>query len=113
MGRHERRQFFESLVQMRDRYADRPSDDLPGEPLPIGDAMIYADAVMRALEAEEMDLDQAAADGAKASRPKTGAKTDGAKTDVANAAQAAPDGATVAEASSDEATAGTSAPPDA
>jgi hypothetical protein len=52
MGRYERRQFFESLVEMRDRYADRSADDRPGKPMSIQDAMIYAEAVMLALQAE-------------------------------------------------------------
>jgi hypothetical protein len=52
MGRYERRQFFESLVDMRDRYTDRSEDDRPSTPMLIDDAMIYAEAVMLALHAE-------------------------------------------------------------
>jgi len=52
MGRYERRQFFESLVDMRDRYIDRSEDDRPGTPMLIDDAMIYAEGVMLALRAE-------------------------------------------------------------
>jgi hypothetical protein len=52
MGRYERRQFFESLVDMRDRYADRSEDDRPSTPMLIDDAMIYAEGVMLALQAE-------------------------------------------------------------
>jgi len=52
MGRYERRQFFESLVDMRDRYTDRSEDDRPSTPMLIDDAMIYAEAVMLALQAE-------------------------------------------------------------
>jgi hypothetical protein len=52
MGRYERRQFFESLMDMRDRYTDRSEDDRPSTPMLIADAMIYAEAVMLALQAE-------------------------------------------------------------
>jgi hypothetical protein len=53
MGRYERRQFFESLVDMRDRYTDRSEDDRPSAPMLIDDAMIYAEAVMLALQTEK------------------------------------------------------------
>jgi hypothetical protein len=53
MGRYERGQFFESLVDMRDRYTDRTEDDRPSTPMLIDDAMIYAQAVMLALQAED------------------------------------------------------------
>jgi hypothetical protein len=67
MGRYERRQFFESLIEMRDRYADRPDDDLPGKPLLIGDAMRYAAAIMGALQADAAELgDAASAEAAEA-----------------------------------------------
>jgi hypothetical protein len=52
MGRYERGQFFESLVDMRDRYTDRTEDDRPSTPMLIDDAMIYAQAVMLAIQAE-------------------------------------------------------------
>jgi hypothetical protein len=75
MGRYERRQFFESLVEMRDWYADRPDDDLPGAPLLIGDAMIHAAAVMGALEAEAAALAEAATAQLTATGPTTAGTT--------------------------------------
>jgi hypothetical protein len=52
MGRYERGQFFESLVDMRDRYTIRSEDDRPSTPMLIDDAIIYAEAVMLAFQAE-------------------------------------------------------------
>jgi hypothetical protein len=86
MGRYERRQFFESLVDMRDRYTDRSDEDRPSTPMLIGDAMIYAEAVMLALQAER---DAAALAAAPHAESDAGGTTP------------------------DEATAGMSSPPDA
>ena len=59
MGRYERRTFFESLCEMREQYATRPVDDQPGSLL-IEDAIIYAEAVMLALETEAPDFEELA-----------------------------------------------------
>jgi hypothetical protein len=74
---------------MRDGYADRSADDRPGKTMSIGDAMIYAEAVMLAFQAE----------------------TEAAEVATAGAADAGESDA--AGAGSDEAPAGRSAPPDA
>jgi hypothetical protein len=71
MGRYERRQFFESLVDMRDRYTDRSEDDRPSTPMLIDDAMIYAEAVMLALHAESQAAAQAAAPPAESGAGET------------------------------------------
>jgi hypothetical protein len=63
MGRYERRQYFESLCEMRDQYALRPVDDQVGNLL-VEDAMIYAEAVMLALEAEAPEFEEQAAEAA-------------------------------------------------
>jgi hypothetical protein len=51
MSRYERRQFFEALCMMREGYTNRSDDDRRSA-LSVGDAIIYADAVMTALEAD-------------------------------------------------------------
>jgi hypothetical protein len=51
MSRYERKTYFEALCEMRDRYADLSDDDRIGTLL-IDDAMVYAEAVMVAIEAE-------------------------------------------------------------
>jgi hypothetical protein len=56
MSRYERDQFFEALWAMRAGYATRPDDDR-GSSLSIGDAILYAEAVMQALDAEESAAD--------------------------------------------------------
>lgn len=52
MSRDERRQFFEALCTMREGYANRSDDDRRSA-LSVGDAIIYADAVMTALHADD------------------------------------------------------------
>jgi hypothetical protein len=83
MGRYERREFFESLVEMRNRYADRSADDRPGTPMSIRDAMNHAEAIMLALqaEAEATVLEDSTA---------TGAGSDGASSDEAAAGRSGP-----------------------
>ena len=51
MSRYERRQYFEALCTMREGYANRSDDDRRSA-LSVDDAIIYADAVMTALEAD-------------------------------------------------------------
>jgi hypothetical protein len=87
VGRYERRQFFESLVEMRDRYADRSADDQAGKPMSIRDAMTYAEAIMLALQAE------AEATGLEDSTA-AGAGSDGGGSDGAAAGRSAPPDAT-------------------
>jgi hypothetical protein len=86
MGRYERGQFFESLLDMRDRYTARSEDDRPSTPMLIDDAMIYAQEVMFALQAES---------------------------EIAALAAMAPAEPGTAGTTPDEATAGRSTPPDA
>jgi hypothetical protein len=52
MSRYDRDQFFEALCRMREAYAIRADDDRRSSIL-IGDAVIYAEAVMQALDAED------------------------------------------------------------
>ena len=52
MSRYERGQYFEALCEMRDAYA-RLTDDDRRSSLLIGDAVIYAEAVMLALASED------------------------------------------------------------
>jgi hypothetical protein len=54
MSRYERNQYFESLWAMRDAYATRSVEDR-GAHLSISDALAYAEAVMLALDAEDLD----------------------------------------------------------
>ena len=51
MSRYERRQFFEALCTMREGYANRSDDDRRSA-LSVDDAIIYAEAVLTALEAD-------------------------------------------------------------
>jgi hypothetical protein len=53
MSRYERNQYFESLWAMRDAYATRSAEDR-GAHLSIADALAYAEAVMLALDAEDL-----------------------------------------------------------
>jgi hypothetical protein len=53
MSRYERNQYFESLIGLRNAYAARTDDDRSSA-LMIRDAAIYAEAVMQALEAEDL-----------------------------------------------------------
>jgi len=53
MSRYERNQFFESLWAMRNAYATRSGEDR-GAHLSIADALAYAEAVMLALDAEDL-----------------------------------------------------------
>jgi hypothetical protein len=53
MSRYERNQYFESLWAMRDAYASRSSEDR-GAHLSISDALAYAEALMLALDAEDL-----------------------------------------------------------
>jgi len=53
MSRYERNEYFESLWAMRDSYATR-SDEDRGAHLSITDALAYAEAVMVALDAEDL-----------------------------------------------------------
>jgi len=53
MGRSERREYFERLCILRDRYGTDP-DDRRGI-LSIEDAMLYAEAVMTALDEPAWD----------------------------------------------------------
>jgi hypothetical protein len=52
MSRYERRQYFEALCQMKDGYANRSADDRRSA-LSVEDAIIYAEAVMAALEVDD------------------------------------------------------------
>ena len=58
MDRYERGQFFETLLGLRNAYANRTDDDRRPV-LSSSDAIIYADAVMTALEAEDVVADAA------------------------------------------------------
>ena len=49
MSRYERRQYFEALCQLKDGYANRSEEDCRSA-LSVDDAMIYAEAVLAALE---------------------------------------------------------------
>jgi hypothetical protein len=53
MSRYERNEYFESLWAMRDAYATRSDEDRSGY-LSIADALAYAEAVMLALDAEDL-----------------------------------------------------------
>ena len=53
MTRFERDQFFEALCRLRDAYAVRSDADRRSTLL-IGDAIVYAEAVMRALAVEDL-----------------------------------------------------------
>jgi hypothetical protein len=53
MSRYERNQYFESLWAMRDAYATRAAEDRSAH-LSIADALAYAEAVMLALDAEDI-----------------------------------------------------------
>jgi hypothetical protein len=53
MSRYERTQFFEALCAMRHGYAARGDEDRRSA-LSIDDAVIYADAVITAIAAEEI-----------------------------------------------------------
>ena len=59
MSRYERGQYFEALCALRDAYTARSEDDRRSSLL-INDAMIYAEAVMHALDAKESAADIAA-----------------------------------------------------
>ena len=59
MSRYERDQYFEALCAMRDAYA-RLADDDRRSSLLIGDAIIYAEAVMQAIAIEKSIADLAA-----------------------------------------------------
>jgi hypothetical protein len=59
MSRYERGRFFETLVGLRDAYAGRTDDDRRSTLL-INDAILYAEAVMRALDEEDAMADLAA-----------------------------------------------------
>jgi hypothetical protein len=58
MSRYERGQFFEVLCGLRDAYTGRSDDDRRSSLL-INDAVIYAEAVMRALDDEVSAADLA------------------------------------------------------
>ena len=60
MSRFDRGQFFEVLCGLRDSYADRSGDDRRSSLL-INDAVIYAEAVMRALD-DDVSAAELAAD---------------------------------------------------
>jgi hypothetical protein len=53
MSRYERNQYFEALWAMRDAYTTRSDEDRGGR-LSISDAIVYAEAVMLALDAEDL-----------------------------------------------------------
>jgi hypothetical protein len=53
MSRYERNQYFEALSAMRDAYATR-SDEDRGAHLSMSDALAYAEALMLALDAEDL-----------------------------------------------------------
>jgi hypothetical protein len=53
MSRYERNQYFESLWAMRGAYATRSAEDR-GAHLSIADALAYAEALMLALDAEDL-----------------------------------------------------------
>lgn len=59
MSRYERGQYFEALCGLRDAYAGRSDDDRRSSLL-INDAIVYAEAVMRALDDSESAADLAA-----------------------------------------------------
>ena len=62
MSRYERGQYFEALCGLRDAYTGRSEDDRRSALL-IEDAVIYAEAVMNALAAEDTTAERAAAAG--------------------------------------------------
>ena len=53
MSRYERNQYFEALSAMRDAYATRSDEDRWGR-LSVSDAVAYGEAVMLALDAEDL-----------------------------------------------------------
>jgi hypothetical protein len=53
MSRYERNQYFESLWALRDAYATRSAEDRDAH-LSIADALAYAEALMLALDAEDV-----------------------------------------------------------
>jgi hypothetical protein len=58
MSRYERGQYFEALCGLRDAYGQLSDDDRRSALL-VNDAIVYAEAVMRALDAEESAADLA------------------------------------------------------
>ena len=52
MSRYERGQYFEALCGLRDAYTARSDDDRRSSLL-VDDAIVYAEAVMRALDEKE------------------------------------------------------------
>jgi hypothetical protein len=56
MSRYERGQFFEALCGLRDAYEGRSDDDRRSSLL-INDAVVYAEAVMLALDEKETAAD--------------------------------------------------------
>jgi hypothetical protein len=58
MDRYERGQFFETLLRLRSAYANRTDDDRRPV-LSSDDAIIYAHAVMTALESEDVEAEAA------------------------------------------------------
>ena len=59
MSSYERGQYFEALCELRDAYTKLTDDDRRSSLL-IGDAVIYAEAVMQAIEIEKSIADLAA-----------------------------------------------------
>ena len=53
MTRYERDQYFEALWAVRDAYATRSDEDRASH-LSISDAVLYAEAVMQALDADDL-----------------------------------------------------------
>jgi hypothetical protein len=68
MDRYERGQFFEALLGLRNAYANRSDDDRRAV-LSSTDVIIYADAVMTALEAEDAEANANATVEANAAAP--------------------------------------------
>ncbi len=62
MSRFERGQFFEALCGLRDAYTGRSDDDRRSALL-INDAIVYAEAVMLALDAERTSAELVAEAG--------------------------------------------------
>ena len=59
MSRYERGRYFEAICALRDGYASRSDEDRRSILL-VGDAILYAEAVMRALDDGDDALDIAA-----------------------------------------------------
>jgi hypothetical protein len=59
MSRYERNQFFDAIYRLREGYSSSSSDDRRVT-LSIDDAILYAEAVMGALEIEREEADVAA-----------------------------------------------------